>query len=310
MNEGEVVIKRGQVESVDDSAGALRIKVRTEEDGDRPLSDIPYAFPLMPKAFQSVPKPGEGAFILTTTTRNRDSQRHYLGPIISQPQFNDLCLHSYGRGQSTSVLEGGVIYPLEKISNFSETDGSFPEVSDVAMVGRGSQDIIMRDNSKTLSNEVDIRCGIRGKLESSYKEAFKENNNPNLLGKVIFNNFDPAYIQLKYKNKLTTEDGQQANSIINLVADKINIISNQDDNSFELTDVKELIPEAKLDETMSKLHQLPHGDTLVKLLNLIINAISTHVHPFAGMIPVRAGYVEEMQDYPTEDILSKHVRIS
>ena len=45
------------------------------------------------------------------------------------------------------------------------------------------------------------------------------------MGKVIFNNFDPAYIQLKYKNKLTIEDGQQANSIINLVADKINIIS-------------------------------------------------------------------------------------
>lgn len=327
MNEGESVIKRGQVESVDDSAGALRIKVRLEDDGNRQLSDIPYAFPLLPKAFQSIPKPGEGAFVITTMTGNKDSQRYYLGPIISQPQFNEECLHAYGRGQSTSVLEGGVIYPLEKLSNFSETDGSFPNVEDVAVVGRGGQDVIMRNNKDKLSDEIDIRCGIRQKQEMERPEysytankagglgitvnnKMNDGYNLNLVGKVIFNNVDPAYIQLKYKRNITRTKDQRANSIINLVADKINIISNQDDNSFELTDAKELIPEDKLDETMSKLHQLPHGDTLVKLLNLIINAISTHVHPYAGMIATRAGFVQEMQDYETEKILSKHVRIS
>ena len=61
---------------------------------------------------------------------------------------------------------------------------------------------------------------------------------------------------------------------------------------------------------MSKLHQLPHGDTLVELLKLIIRAILTHVHPYAGIPPSVAGYVKEMADYDVDKILSKHVRIS
>ena len=57
---GNAVIKMGQVESIYDDADGLRIKVRLAQDGDKPISELPYAFPLLPKTLQSVPKEGEG----------------------------------------------------------------------------------------------------------------------------------------------------------------------------------------------------------------------------------------------------------
>jgi hypothetical protein len=163
----------------------------------------------------------------------------------------------------------------------------------------------MRNNKDTNSDEIDIRCGIRNdSIEGNAR------NGSAVVGKVVFNKLDPSYIQLKYKRNLTNGSNQEASSIINMVADKINIVSNKDDNAFNLTDYDKLIKEDELDEMMSKLHQLAHGDTLVKLLRIIINAILTHVHPWAGMQTVIAGYVKEMAEYDLEKILSKHVRIS
>ena len=98
--------------------------------------------------------------------------------------------------------------------------------------------------------------------------------------------------------------------MINLVADKINIISNQDENSFNLTNIDELIKESDLDNIMSKLHVVAHGDTLVELLKLMIKAILTHVHPYAGMPPTIHSYTKEMSEYEVDKILSKHVRVS
>lgn len=301
MDNGDVIVKQGQVEYVDDSADGLRVKIRIGSDGDEPLENIPYAFPLLPKTFQSVPKEGEGAFVITMLSGNKESQRLYIGPIISQPQFQENCDYTFGRGNATSLLEGGYVEPLGRISNDESTWGSFPNVEDVAVVGRGSQDIIMRNNKNTSSNEIDIRCGIRD---------YPSTQDENIVGKVVFNSVDPAYIQLKYKKSLTNENLQESNSMINLVADKINIISNQDENKFKLTNTEELINEGDLDDIMSKLHRLPHGDTLVELLDLIIKAILTHEHPWAGLPPIIYNYTKEISEYKLEKILSKHVRIS
>ena len=81
MDNGTSIIKKGQVESVKDDTDGLRIKARIAQDGEAPLEEIPYAFPLLPKTFQSVPKVGEGVFIITTMSGNKNSQRYYIGPI-------------------------------------------------------------------------------------------------------------------------------------------------------------------------------------------------------------------------------------
>ncbi len=292
---GDILIKKAQVESVMDDADGLRIKARTSQDGNKNINDIPYSFPLLPKTFQTVPKIGECVLIFTPKLNNNDGERYYIGPIISQPQYQYQDKYDYGRGSSVSLLQEGAIEPLERISNYDATVGSFPNINDVAIVGRKSEDIILKDD------EVDIRCGIRQKATT---------NNASLLGSVVFNNQNPAYIQLKYKKGIGNSKGQEADSVINLVADKINLISHKNTESFNLTNNKDLIKSDELDSIMSKLHQLPYGDVLVEVLKKIVNALVNHVHPYPGLPPCKDQYITSVLGTDLNSILTDDIRIS
>ena len=186
----------------------LRIRAKLPNDKSNDSKLIPWAFPLMPKTFQSIPKVGEAVLVLSED--GSESQRYYIGPIISQPQYNTFALKKFG----TSLLKTNDTDPLERISNNSNTTGSFPKSSDVAIIGRGAEDIILRTNNGTgeltdivNESEIQLRAGIRA-------EATNESN-PNMIGNIIFNGTDPAYIQMKYKKGLTKKPMQEANSIIN-----------------------------------------------------------------------------------------------
>jgi hypothetical protein len=297
---GETIIKKGQVESVRDTADGLRIKVRLQQDGNLPSEELPYCFPLLPKTFQSVPKEGEGAFVIATISDNKESQRYYLGPIISQPQYNEKCEYQDGRGVATSLLDGGTVGPLEKISNYKETSGAFPNVNDVAVVGRGREDIILKYDKTSEVSEIDLRAGIKG-------------GGDNNVGNIIFNNIDPAYIQLKYKAGIGHGEKKEGNSVINMVADRINIMSNRDSNvNSEIHNPNQLVNEEKINTLMDNLHQVPMGDKLVELLEIMKGAIMHHVHPWAGMEQCGdwPGYIKKLDGYDIKSILSEYVRIS
>ena len=292
----EIYIKMAQVESVEDDADGLRIKARLSQDGLKSTNELPYAYPLLPKTFRTVPKVGEGVLIFFSEIGNNNSNRYYIGPLISQDQKLNYDSYDYGRGTSISLLQGGEIQPLTKLSKYEETNGSFPKINDVSVVGRKGEDIILKDD------EIDLRCGIRTEVI--------DKTDKNLVGNVMFNNINPSYIQLKYKRAIGYSKNQEADSIINLVADKINIISHKDINQFNLTDKNELIKTSEMDEIMSKLHQLAYGDELVKALNIIRNAITNHVHPYPGMPPCSDTYIMDLLSYDFNDILSDNVRIS
>lgn len=301
-----VSISIGKVKEVEnnlssDSSDGLRIRAELPQDqsgGDKNV--LPWAFPLLPKAFRSVPKVGEAVFILTDTDGIRNmGQRYYIGPIISQDQYNEYS----EKKKATSLMLGRELNPIVKLSNYAETNGSFPTPNDVSVVGRGKEDIILRSDNG--SSEVDIRAGIRGEATGS--------DDPNLVGNIIFNGVDPAYIQLKHKAGLVTGQDKEANSLINLVANRVNIMSNKDAAIMHnLRDQDTLVNYEKMDEIMESLHQVPMGDKLVELLKLIVGAIMHHVHPWAGMEQCGdwPGYINQLKTYDIESILSKYVRIS
>lgn len=292
----QFIIKMAHVESIEDDADGLRIKARLSQDGLTATKDLPYAYPLLPKTFRTVPKIGEGVLIFMSEIGNINSNRYYIGPIISQDQKLMYDPYDYGRGASISLLQGGEIEPLTKLSKYEDTNGSFPKINDVSVVGRKSEDIILKED------EIDIRCGIRA-------EAINYGDK-NVIGNVLFNNINPSYIQLKYKRGIGHSKNQDADSIINLVADKVNIISHKDVNQFNLTDKNELIKSSEMDNIMSKLHKLPYGDELVKALNIIRDSITNHVHPYPGMPPCSDTYIMDLLSQDFNDILSNNVRIS
>ena len=281
------------------------LRVRAEIEGkDYPKNNetkyIPWAFPLLPKTFQSIPKMGESVLLIYDAESN--GQRYYIGPIISQPQFNTYC---EPKNATSLLMEPAHNLPLERVSNNDDTKGAYPKSSDIAVVGRGAEDILLRYNKTTKESEVQLRAGVRGEATND--------PNPNMIGNIIFNGTDPAYIQMKYKSGLTKKTDQQANSIINMVANRINIMSNKDDNiAHNLKDKNHMILDEKMDEIMENLHQVPMGDKLVELLKIMKGCIMHHVHPWAGMEQCGdwGGYINKLDGYDIDSILSKYVRIS
>jgi hypothetical protein len=98
---------------------------------------------------------------------------------------------------------------------------------------------------------------------------------------------------------------------VNIVADRINIMSNKDESiSHDIHDKLELVKEA--DSVMDRLHQVPKGDVLLEFLNLVKGAILHHVHPWASMEQAgdKADYVKQLKEFNMNKILSEYVRIS
>ena len=307
INLAEVI----RVESIKDAdnANGLRIKANlnpNDKSCEKEIDKLPWYFPLLPKTFQSVPREGECVLIIFTDGDKKQTQGYYIGPIISQPQYQTNCNYT----NATSLLKNSKVQPIRALSNDSATNGSFPSSEDVAVVGRGREDIILKYDQTSKVSEVDIRAGIRGDLDN---ESIINGASPVIGHNVIFNGVDPAYIQLKYKAGISTGNKKEANSLINIVADRINIMSNRDTNvNHNIHDNKTLVNEKEISKTMDSLHQVPKGDKLVELLEVMKGAIMHHVHPWAGMEQCGdwPGYIKKLDGYDIKSILSEYVRIS
>lgn len=312
-----------------DDASALRIKVRLDSDRNTKTDEmLPYAFPLLPKTMQSVPKVGEGVFVFTAKINENDSQRYYIGPIISQPQFMEECRYMQGFGDAVSLIKEakpGKNLPLTSIGRAkSLTKGAYPEPNDVAIVGRGQEDVVLKyRNSKDIgyASEIDIRAGIRVQPT--------DNSIKYLKGNVVFNTDSPSYIQVKYKangmcgikngegdnvpDKYESRDARQGKSVVNIVADKINLISHKDSAQFGdlITNRDTLVLEEEMDNIMSQMHRAVYGDELITLLKLMIEVIRTHTHPYSMMPPTQDGTpMVDLVGYQMEKLISPNVRIS
>lgn len=250
----------GRVISNDDNVGGNRIKATIyPADKRKTAREIPYAFPLIPKMVHIVPKVGEMVIIICDDMNNPNSQRYYLGPIISQPQF----LFHEGSISATSLLKGGVMPELPSPASYASMHGAFPKVDEIAILGRKNSDIILSDN------DLRIRCGVR---------LVDENNNKN----IIFNKESPSYIKLKHY-PVRLQEG--AESTATIVADKINLISNVGEPYFNVADTNEGISDEEMREIIEKAHRLPYGDVLVNFLSLLLKMFKSHTHKYHNMPP-------------------------
>lgn len=250
----------GRVISNDDNVGGNRIKATIyPADKRKTAREIPYAFPLIPKMVHIVPKVGEMVIIICDDMNNPNSQRYYLGPIISQPQF----LFHEGSMSATSLLKGGVMPELPSPASYASMHGAFPKVDEIAILGRKNSDIILSDN------DLRIRCGVR---------LVDENNNKN----IIFNKESPSYIKLKHY-PVRLQEG--AESTATIVADKINLISNVGEPYFNVVDTNEGISDEEMRKIIEKAHRLPYGDVLVNFLSLLLKMFKSHTHKYHNMPP-------------------------
>ena len=327
------IFKLCTVEYVDDESKALRIKVRIHPyDNGKDITQepttgnnqngVPWCFPLLPKMLHVNPKVGELVVVFCQQPDSPLSQRLFFGPIISQDYMMDYdydyvsttpkLLNNIGASETIKNLQDSTsklnvlkssarrmftgstadksYTPFPNPDSDGENEGTIPEREDIAIRGRGNADLILTDD------ELRMRCG--------FKEAPHSTTNK----KLHFNAEDLSYILMRYRSG---EDKiGKYNSSINIVADRINILSHDSNDTFDLSDRKDLITEDEMKTILDKAHEIPYGDVLVEFLKKFIDVFNRHTHPFPRVEPRLNSADREALDPNWEDMLSKSVRIN
>lgn len=263
-------LKYGQVVANIDSNNIGRIKVRIKGSpsagGDDGVldSDLPFAFPLIPKHFSSVPKVGEAVWIFVLDKNSQHADRIYVGPIISQPDKLNFDDAKFGamRGFTFATTT-----PNVNVNTIPQLKGVFPDLEDISIQGRFNTDITQKNN------EVIIRAG---KFETIPKSS-------NSVYGFQFNTKTQAYIQLQ--NDVVVQKPSKTNSetkngtITTIVSNKINLITHDGGSPrFNVTGQDKLISEEEMDRILNDAHQLVFGDVLLEYLRLFKEALFSHVH--------------------------------
>lgn len=260
--EGKIqTVRFCKVISISDDTDADRIKVRlSPEDNSKSIDEIDYAFPILPKMFHVKPKVGEAVLVLLAVTNDGNSQRYYIGPVVSQD--HRLNFDPYFQGADSFLRGAFKKFDVAPRMN-PDHNGILPNDNDIVIRGRKNADIQITDD------DVRIKAGVK---------VVDDANAYNMM----FNIKNPSYAKFKYHNA-SLADGSRSTATI--VSDKIALLSNSSPNYFNTTDRKDLITDDELNRVIESAYKLPYGEKLVEFLKAFVDAFVKHTHPYPMMPP-------------------------
>ena len=97
-------------------------------------------------------------------------------------------------------------------------------------------------------------------------------------------------------------------SVVNMVSNKINLISYGNKNGFKLLDPDITITAEQQLKINSEAQPIPYGYILNDFLGLIKSFVGTHVHAYHGLPPDPDPLVTQILNYDLESILNQNVR--
>ena len=270
------LLRIGVVTSTYDATDGERIKVHIMPEDENMENDV-YAFPLLPKFLHVKPKINERVLVLTAIATDGNSQRFYIGPIISQPNHmsfepKELAL--------TTLARGEIKAPEQAQHTIPKTHGAYPGDKDIAIEGRENSGIQITED------DVRIKSGVKRVNQfNKHDVSFNDKGNSNCQFGL------PSYVKTEFSempNK--TENGKEYCSTTSLVGDKIVMIGSNlkkegYSDGFKVTDKDELISKDEMNKIIDKAHLLPYGDILIEFLEMFRQAFISHVHPISGSAP-------------------------
>lgn len=260
-------------------------KPKGGRDRDTPDDKLPFCIPMLPEHFHVRPLKDEMVFLFLENPSDNSAPRYYIGPIVTT-QY-DLAGQLYK--SAVKIFDYTVFNLNNNVQSKPKTATAFPAQADVAVQGRSDADLILRQREAYV---------VAGKFKPNTFDVNTET---------------PSYLQLKQYDNVTTGP-LKAYSQANLQSTNVNIFSPigkfRDKNlaSFERNeDLK------SFGDFAATLHPVVFGDELVKLLDVMIRVILTHIHtPQNPLVPTPES--AQLQEYSVEgglqNILSKHIRVN
>lgn len=286
------------------------LEKRVDAGGNEPKIDnksciaVPYCFPLLPKNLQILPKLGEMCLVLVEDIKNPQQNRYWIGSLFSQKSKL-----SYEKSQSGADLLNKNVVPgisrklnqnLEKRGDFT---GGFPEKFDISLMGRNNADIVLPTNK-----EKGDRINSKGEV---LIRAGKFKFNP--FGELELNTKNPGFLRIKTANQLGDFENTSTHSM--LYSDYISLVSYKNsDGSSGVPFIRQINPLIETDRELFNFHDslspLVRGDRLVTFLELLVNYVKNHNHPYPKLPATNANSKPEIEKFNLKSILSPHIRIN
>ena len=249
---------------------------------------LPLALPLLPEFIHIRPRVGEMVYIFIENPDDVTSPRFWLGPVIN----SQLKLNFQSYEESAKIYEYNTGVVNKTITDEVYNNLAFPGEFDISIQGREDSDLVLKSRELILS---------AGKFEQG---TFKKNVS------------SPCNVQLKqFSNSIVDKkDKIDKYSQANITSTNVNLYSsigkfrNKETKDYEKNDFLEIFGELS-----DSLHPLPFGDELIKLLDIIIRLLLSHIH--TPQKPLLSNELSKLlQEYTIDgklqDIISKFVRIN
>ncbi len=255
-----------------DKERAGRIKVRIKGKDDKKLdSELPEVWPFLPLYLNIVPKPGEIVKIILYDSKNEDSYREYIGPVV--PQMGEKLIGIDSPTEGKAGREGEVVPFYQSIKTIPTVKDTYPSEYEIALQGRNNADLIFKDS------EVMMRAA---KFLPSKPNVKNEKN--------------PAYIQIKTlnpgkyeedvnvqasanvsdKNFLAKQNAEKTRTDIKMVSNKIYLVGRDSSSSV----VKPFMTDEEQSNIEKDLHPVVYGDILKDFITKLFKWAQTHSHTY------------------------------
>lgn len=259
-------------------------------DRETPDEQLPFCVPMMPNHFHIVPLEEEMVYIFLENPSDNSAPRYYIGAQINSP----FKLKFQAYPEANRVFKNTKFNLNQNKESNLESAVAIPRIGDIAIQGRTDADLILKPREVIL---------VAGKFDK---------------GTININKTTPSNLQLiQLENEEKNNKGEELiakYSQANLTSTNVNIFSIRGrfrDASLAEFEINEDLK--SLGEFAGTLHPAVFGDELIKLLDIIIRVMLTHIH--TPQLPlVKTPESAELSAYTVkgelQKIISNHVRIN
>ena len=209
------------------------------------------------------------------------------------PLSNDLPPESFKSPYITKTVLGIKIRNIKtgkEVSNISQE-----------FLGQNSRELAIL----SAENYIKLNRGSKWIIRSNASDLL--NKFPNASNNVAIFSINPVKsTKIVTQNKFIANNDSKT-SVVNVVANKINLISHNGEHTFDLTNPKGLITDDEQKEINSQAHPLVYGDKLVEFLELMRNYVNLHVHNYNGLPADPSEVKLDVLRFDLDSILNKNI---
>ena len=97
--------------------------------------------------------------------------------------------------------------------------------------------------------------------------------------------------------------------MVNIVADRINLLSHLGQKDFDLTDQPNYVSIENQSYINTEAFSMVLGEVLNEFLGEVKNCLQNHTHPYPNMSPTLDQSVQRVVNFDLDKILSKYIKL-